>query len=355
MPAASVLDTREVMLDSRMSSSTGAGRGGLSGCAALLTALLARAALAETSASIASYDVPPECPTQAAWLDALQARLSPLLRTHAMIETLAVHISGNGGDGYSGELSSRGAVTLSSPRHLQGSTCVEVSDALSFVAALELERVAVEQTSADAARPGSALPLGGRAAEDTAIDAGATAPSDDAERLWRYGVSGLLLLQPGLTPGHALGLGGALRVDGSLPGWQPSLLVGVYSTGTAESPLAGGGRVRFQHWSTHTVACPWRFPSTGPFGARPCLEFDAGLSRGDGVDVAGAARHSAPWLSAGTQLRAEIVLWKQLQLGVSLAAVVPFWHANFFFRPDQQSFETATLGFRAGSVASVLF
>jgi hypothetical protein len=71
--------------------------------------------------------------------------------------------------------------------------------------------------------------------------------------------------------------------------------------------------------------------------------------------VAGADRHSAPWLSAGTQLRAEVVLWRRLQLGVSLAAVVPFWHAHFFFLPDLPSFETATVGFRAGSVASVLF
>jgi hypothetical protein len=338
-----------------MSSSTGAGQGGLSGCAALLTALLASAALAETSASIASYDVPPECPTQAAWLDALQARLPPLLRTHAMIETLAVHISGSSGEGYSGELSSRRAVALSSPRKLQGRSCAEVSDALSFVAALGLERVAAEQTSADAARPGSAPPLSVRATEDTAIDAAPMAPTDDAERPWRIGVAGLLLIQPGLTPGHALGLGGALRVDGLLPDWQPAFLLGVYSTGTAESGLAGGGRVRFEHWSTHAVACPWRFPSAGPFGVRPCLEFDAGLSSGDGVDVAGAARRSAPWLSAGTQLRAEIVLWRQLQLGVSLAAVVPFWHAHFFFRPSQPSFETATVGFRAGSVASVLF
>jgi hypothetical protein len=330
-------------------------RGGLGGCAALLTALLARAALAETSPSIASYDVPPECPTQAAWLDALQARLPPLLRTHAMIETLAVHISGNSFEGYSGELSSRRAVTLSSPRNLQGSSCAEVSDALSFVAALGLERVAAEQTSADAAQPGSTPPFSARPTEDTSIDAAPTATSDDAERSWRLGVAGLLLLQPGLTPGHALGLGGALRVDGSLPGWQPSFLLGFYSTGTAESRLPEGGRVRFEHWSSHAVACPWRFPSTGMFGARPCLELDAGLSRGDGVDVAGAARHSAPWLSAGTQLRAEIVLWRQLQLGVSLAAVVPLWHARFFFLPDQSSFETATVGFRAGSVASVLF
>jgi hypothetical protein len=337
-----------------VSSSRGAWQGGLGGCAALLTVLLARAALAETSASIARYDVPPECPTQAAWLDALQERLPPLLRTHALIEALAVHISGNSGEGYSGELSSRGAVTLSSPRNLQGQSCEEVSDALSFVAALGLERVAGEQTSAGAAPPGSAPPLSASATQDTAFDAAPTAPTDDAERPWRIGVAGLLLFQPGLTPGHALGLGGALRVNGWLPGWQPSFLLGVYSTGTTESPLAGGGRVRFEHWSSHAVACPWRFPSTGLFGVRPCLELDAGRLRGNGVDVAGAARRSAPWLSAGAQLRAEIV-WRQLQLDVSLAAVVPLWHAHFFFLPDVPSFETATVGVRAGSVASVLF
>jgi hypothetical protein len=264
-----------------VSSSTGAQQGGLSGCAALLTALLARAALAETSVSIASYDVPPECPTQAAWLEALRERLPLLLRTHPMIEALAVHINGNGGEGYSGQLSSRGAVTSSSPRVFQGSSCAEVSDALSFVAALGLERVAAEQTSADASPPGWASPLSSSATEDIASDAAPTTPSDDAERPWRIGVTGLLLLAPGLTPGHALGLGGAVRVNGSLPGWQPMFLLGVYSTGTAESPLAAGGRVRFEHWSSHAVACPWRFPSTGLFGVRPCLEFDAGRSRGD--------------------------------------------------------------------------
>lgn len=336
------------------SSSTGAQLSGLSGCAALLTALLARAALAQTSASIASYDAPPECPTQAAWLDALRERLPPLLRTHPMIETLAVHISGSSGTGYSGGLSSRSAATLRR-RNLQGSSCAEVSDALSFVAALGLERVAAEQTPAGAVPSGSAPPLSASAAQDTPFDAAPTAPTGDAERSWRIGVAGLLLFQPGLTPGHALGLGGAVRVDGSLPGWQPTFLLGVYSTGTAESQLEEGGRVRFQHWSSHVVACPWRFPSAGPFGVRPCLELDAGRSRGDGVDVMGAARHSAPWLSAGTQLRAEVVLWRQLQLGVSLAAVVPFWHAHFFFQPDLRSFETAAVGFRAGSLTSVFF
>ena len=338
-----------------MSSSTGARQGGLGACAALLTALLARAALAETSASIASYDVPPECPTQAAWLEALRERLPPLLRTHALIETLAVHIGGSRGQGYSGELASRRAATLSSARTLRGSSCAEVSDALSFVAALGLERVAAEQTSADAAPPGSGPPPSASATQDTAIDAAPSAPTDDAGRHWRIGAAGLLLLQPGLTPGHALGVGGAVRVDGSFPGWQPSFLLGVYSTGTAESRLAAGGRVRFEHWSSHAVACPWRFPSTSPFGVRPCLEFDAGRSRGDGVGVADAARHSAPWLSAGAQLRAEVVLWRQLELSASLAAVVPFWHAHFFFLPDLLSFETPTVGFRAGSVASVLF
>jgi hypothetical protein len=60
-------------------------------------------------------------------------------------------------------------------------------------------------------------------------------------------------------------------------------------------------------------------------------------------------------LSAGTQLRVEVVLWRQFQVGASLAAVVPFWHAHFFFLPDQPSFETPSVGFRAGSEASLLF
>jgi len=309
---------------------------------------LAQPALAQGDALGAGYLAPPECPPRAAWFSALRARLPPLLRTQPLLGTLSVQISGGPRQGYAGELESP---LGSSPRSVRGATCEDVADALSFIAALELERIAA---SAAAGEPvvASAAPVSAPAAPgaDTPV---APAASTAAPPL-RAGVVGFVLLQDGLTPGHVVGLGAALRLEWSVPGWQPLISLGAYSSGTEESQLENG-RVRFTHWSSHAVACPWRFPSSGALGLRPCLELDAGRSLGEGVALAGAARHFAPWLSAGAQLQGEIRLWERLELGVSLAAVVPFWHAHFFLAPDIPSFETPSFGFRAGSSASLLF
>jgi hypothetical protein len=103
------------------------------------------------------------------------------------------------------------------------------------------------------------------------------------------------------------------------------------------------------------VTCAWRLPQAGAWGLRPCLDLDVGHSSGEGFGVAGAQKHSAPWLSGGAHLRAELVLWDRVELVAWAGAVAPFWHAHFFLFPDVQSFTTPALGFRAGSSASLLF
>jgi hypothetical protein len=51
---------------------------------------------------------------------------------------------------------------------------------------------------------------------------------------------------------------------------------------------------------------------------------------------------------------AELAVWKSVELGASIAAIAPFWHARFVILPDT-SFETPALGLRAGTYASLLF
>lgn len=171
----------------------------------------------------------------------------------------------------------------------------------------------------------------------------------------QLGAVGFALLQGGLTPAQPLALGVGLRFAWSTPGWQPWVLLGAYASLPEEHRLAGGGSVRFEHWSTHAVGCAWRFPAAGPLGLRPCLELDVGRSIGEGLGVPSAAKHAAPWLSGGAQLRAELTLGHRLELSASVGAIVPLWHAQFLFLPDQMSFETPTSGFRVGSYANLLF
>jgi hypothetical protein len=239
---------------------------------------------------------------------------------------------------------------------VHGATCEDVTDALSFIGALALERVASRKSSSSTPNP--QLPPGGAMEESKSVgvDQPRAAESDvDTRQRVRFGAVGFALLQDGLTPGRSLDFGVALRFAWSSASWQPLFLVGGYSTLPQQVTMPGGGKVRFEHWSSHAVGCPFRFPRGSAFGIRPCLELDVGRSSGEGLGIAGAAKRWAPWLSGGAQLRAELGVWDRVELGVSLAGVVPFWRAHFLFTPDVMSFEAPAFGFRAGSYASVLF
>jgi hypothetical protein len=306
-----------------------------------------------------SYEVPPECTPRPQWLAELGARLPPLLRTHPLLETLSVRIEREDttGEAYVGELSSGSDAALGRSRSVRGARCEEVLDALSFIAALGLERAASSGRTAGTELTGSsAAPM--PEAEQRAVDAyELRAPGEPlgARRNLRLGAVAFALLQGRLTPGQSAALGVAFRLAWSSRDWQPLFMLGAYSSLPEQQRLAGGGGVRFEHWSTHALACPWRFPQSGAWGLRPCLDLDVGRSHGEGFGVAGAQRHSAPWLSGGAQLRAELALWNRVELSASAGVVAPFWRAHFFFLPDVQSFETPALGFRAGSSASLLF
>jgi hypothetical protein len=327
-----------------------------------LSALVAtRAALAEGERQ-ASYDVPPGCASRSVWLAGLRARLPPLLRTHPLSRTLAVHIAtidGSPGGTYVGELTSTADAALGSSRSVQGATCEEVLDALSFMGALALERAASSATSP----PGTTLsdPAGASAPAPApkmlaaGVDELRSSGALNGARSVRVGAVAFALLQGRLTPGQPVALGVAFRFAWSSPEWQPLFLLGAYGSFPEEYRLESGGSARFEHWSTYALGCPWRFPQSGAWGLRPCLDLDVGRSSGAGLGVAGAQKHSAPWLSSGAQLRAEVALGDRVELGASAGAVIPFWHAHFFFLPDVQSFETPTLGLRAGSYASLLF
>jgi hypothetical protein len=321
-------------------------------------------ALAEEGAPGTTFDVPRGCSTRAAWLDALRERLPPLLRTHPLLGTLSVHVArkdGTAPDGYVGELASSADAALGGSRAVRGATCDEVLDALGFIAALGLERAASSGASGASPEMPPRLGASGAAPLEEERAAGgvdergtAVAPTGTWQRV-RLGAVGFALLQDRLTPAGSVAFGMAFRFAWSTPGWQPWVMLGAYSSVPEQHRLEGGGRVRFEHWSTHAVACPLRFPRNGVWGLRPCLDLDLGRSSGEAFDVAGAEKHASPWLSGGAQLRAELVLWDRVELIASAGAVAPFWYAHYYLLPDVQSFTTPALGFRAGSYASVLF
>ncbi|HEU4577443.1 MAG TPA: hypothetical protein VFS67_04255 [Polyangiaceae bacterium] len=105
---------------------------------------------------VAAYVAPAECPARATWLEGLRARLPPLLRTHPLIESFEVHIDRLGGpEGYRGTLQGK-ASEEQSQREVNGSSCDEVVDALSFIAALEFLRA---EPSAPVPREAAPVPV----------------------------------------------------------------------------------------------------------------------------------------------------------------------------------------------------
>jgi hypothetical protein len=227
-----------------------------------------------------------------------------------------------------------------------------VLDALSFIGALGLERAARLHSGGVGTSAGSALAVSAEA-PDPRLDAVPAAAEDPVERP-RLGVAGFALFHGGLVPADALAFGAGARLSWRMPGLQPWVLLGAYLS-RPEQVALGAGRLRFEHWSTHAVGCPWRFPASGALGLRPCLELDVGRTTGEAFGVPGATRRSAPWLAAGAGVRAEFSPWQRLELGMALAGVAPLWHSRFYLRPDLTGFDTPRVGYRAEAYTCVLF
>jgi hypothetical protein len=186
---------------------------------------------AASATSGGAYDVPRECPARAEWLQALRVRLPPLLRTHPLVEAQRVHIErvdGAAGTEYEGSLASAGEAGSADPRPVvRGATCAELIDVLSFMGALGLERVAAAPAPTKAASHESLSLLSVEALPSAGADRAASVGDAENASAFRAGATAFALLQTGIAPGRSLDFGVGGRLEWSLPGWQPLVLLGV--------------------------------------------------------------------------------------------------------------------------------
>lgn len=291
------------------------------------------------------YTVAPTCPSQAAFGQALRARLPASLHAYVLMRELTVSIrreplDGAGSFRYVGELGTRREALPGGSRSVQGSSCEEVALALTLIGALSVEQLAESQGGALAARVPGAVP-----------EKDSPAPEARPARPRLGPVAFALLQSLVLQTGVDLGLGLSSRWDQAV--FQPWFMLGVYWGGGEAGIDGASARARLEHVSSHMVGCVLRFPSSGLFSLRPCLDIDIGRLRGEGVDVGGAARHSALWASLGLQLRFDFALGEHVQLGGLLGGVLPLARPRFYFLPSTTLFEVDPLGFRAGTFISL--
>jgi hypothetical protein len=286
----------------------------------------------------------------------VKARLPGALRDQPAAQSSIVHIRREPGlhDGsaqYAGSVAGSARASDGDERSVRGQTCQEVVEALALIAALGLERAA----KAFGPEPRSEwlsttveVPVDESA---TSTAASSLEPFDDP----RWGFTVFTAVDTATAPRWALNVGLGIAVEWSTATWQPWLSLGVY-TGKAQTVRLPDqtATAQLERWSTHSVACPWRWPATHPVALRPCLDLDIGALRGVGVDVAGARHHSGIWASSGLELRLEASTSPWLRLDATLGGIASMLRPRFYFQPGVTAFEVPAFGFRAGFSASLM-
>jgi hypothetical protein len=326
-------------------------------CMAVASVWSGAAAAAEEPASPApKYVVAADCAPRAAWRAALQARLREGLREHPALDRFSVNIqrarsARSGPFRYTGEV---GSVTASAAeaRSVSGGSCPEVLEALTLIAALELQRIAADERAVPA--PEAPEQHAEAAAGQRADGLVSAEMAPDPERL-RIGAIGFAWVQSITSPRLATDLGLGITFSWQAQGLQPWLMFGVYGGGEETAIQEGAARVRFARWATYVVACPVRFPRSAPAALRPCVNADLGRITGTGLGVSGAARSSAVLASTGLDLRVEWSVLEHLELGAVLGGVVTLARPHFFFAPELTALSVPPVGIRTGASASLSF
>jgi hypothetical protein len=345
----------------------GEGNAALAAAVASVCLLAAPSAGAAASAPSAagSYRAPAECPNEAAWRAALHAHVgAELAPLAAQLEIEIGRVGGDASPAYEGRAAWGGVGSSRDGRRVRGASCREVFEALTLIARLGLARLSSE--SSESSEPGAPVrdppptPPGWtltaqdelELARDPAPEQPGTARA--SERL-RLSGSALALWGGAARATASADLGLALTASWKSDRLQPFLLVGGYGGSERFGVSGTTAGARLERLSLHAVACPLRFPRETALGVRPCVDLDAGVLRGSGVSVDGAREHTAPWLSAGLQLRAEWSVWGPLELGAMVGGVVALSRPRFYFVPDTTAFQADAAAFRAGASLGVSF
>jgi hypothetical protein len=112
--------------------------------------------------------------------------------------------------------------------------------------------------------------------------------------------------------------------------FSPSLVLGL---SWSRQELTRIGRARFDWLSLRTAVCPWRWPRRGRVHLRPCAAVEAGILRGEGINVLAATASTGWWLAPGVALRFQVD-WGSLSLGAASGVFTPLFRDRFYFGPD---------------------
>jgi hypothetical protein len=297
----------------------------------------------EAAADPALLAPPLELSAPSACIDAatFRAHLLALPATPGKTESpraIAVHIEESSGT-FVGALRVTHANGTETTREVTSDRCLEVTDALEFVAALALGLEAHVPASASATgvttatKTTIATPV--PAAPPARVEARrAPPPSPPAPWQFAAGAYGRVVGIGGPQPLFGAGASVGLVLDRSGP-LAPALhLSGTWAgSGAIVTPL---GTATMTLVEAALEACPVRLAIGLGFALRPCVAAEAGTltASARASNLVGAPSQSRFWGAASLLARVEWKIGKHFMFGGEGGAVLPFAYDHFFFTSD---------------------
>jgi hypothetical protein len=264
------------------------------------------------------FDAPPDCSTAEQLYEGIRARSERVQLAAEGEEGWEVRVRlRRVGSRVLGELRvihERGATDI---RTVEGTSCDTVVQALSFTAALALDKVA-EETKPPPAPPPPVVPP----------PPPAVAPPEPDRPPFRLELGAQILLTQVVSPGA--NLGGALiarltqRTGGAL---SPSF--GLSLIHARNDLVPGADRASVQWTSATLTACPLRWEIAHAVSAAPCITASGGWLAATGQGIASPESVARSWWSAGGLARAALSLGASTALEVEAGLAVPLFRRRF--------------------------
>lgn len=289
-----------------------------------------------------SYAAPDPCPTEQAFLGAVQRRVPDVPLDVPAPQTLHVEVQTSSTGTYVGELVVREGAHAFKPRRVSGVRCEEVTSALALIASIVLRSPPERPPPPPDIAPafGEVQPvLRSRNADVTGGD-----PS-------RWAVALGVAADAGALPAVAWSIPIEVAygaVDRGVAG--PIVRAGLrWGRRTTDDELA-----RFTLVALAVDACPWTF-AWSALRLEPCAHFAAGWLGASGVGLAQAAEASRGFAAAGLRGRGVWFLTPWVFVEVAAKLEVPLVRDRFAARPDQTLHRASALGAGLQSGVGVIF
>jgi len=309
---------------------------------ALPAILHALAALAADAVPIRiNYDAPASCPNQDAFYDAVRARTDRVRKAQGNEPRVDVNVRVTRSERtYHGEMREVVNQSETSAPGVDGETCKEVIEALSFTVALSLDPDAHEPLPVDAPAPTPKPAASASASPAASAPAKLPAPPAAPPLEVELGLNALstVVESAGLATGGSLSVM-LLRRGSATRGSSVQLSMLYAGTGMLTAP--DDHRTRFGALALD--ACPFRY-SSGSWELAPCALGEIGFLEMTGRGVAEPATVSRAWLSLGVDLQVAYLLGRGVVFEGALGATVPLLrHTYYTNTPDQVVASTAVV------------